>query len=132
MELDQLWQTTLSEIELQISRPNFLTWFKNSRLIEKKKDGEMIIGLANNFSKEWVRNKYHKIIFEILKNYDDSIKKIDYTVIENKVVFFNNVVDGFEKIDVGQQQRDFAMIALTTGQTGLQQILKMSMIRKPR
>ena len=57
MELDQLWQTTLSEIELQISRPNFLTWFKNSRLIEKKKDGEMIIGLANNFSKEWVRNK---------------------------------------------------------------------------
>ena len=97
MELDQLWQTTLSEIELQISRPNFLTWFKNSRLIEKKKDGEMIVGLANNFSKEWVRNKYHKIIFEILKNYDDSIKKIDYTVIENKVVFFNNVVDGFEK-----------------------------------
>ncbi len=97
MELDQLWQTTLSEIELQISRPNFLTWFKNSHLIEKKKDGEIIVGLANNFSKEWVRNKYHKIIFEILKNYDDSIKKIDYTVIENKVAFFNNVVDGFEK-----------------------------------
>ncbi|PIV31866.1 chromosomal replication initiator protein DnaA [Candidatus Wolfebacteria bacterium CG02_land_8_20_14_3_00_37_12] len=97
MELDQLWQTTLSEIELQISRPNFLTWFKNSSLVEKKKDGEIIIGLANNFSKEWVRNKYHKIIFEILKNHDDSIKKIDYTVIENKVAFFNNIAEGFEK-----------------------------------
>ena len=97
MELDQLWQTTLAEIELQISRPNFLTWFKNSSLVEKKKDGEIIIGLANNFSKEWVRNKYHKIIFEILKNHDDSIKKIDYTVIENKVAFFNNIAEGFEK-----------------------------------
>jgi len=97
MELDQLWQTTLSEIELQISRPNFLTWFKNSSLVEKKKDGEIIIGLANNFSKEWVRNKYHKIIFEILKNHDDSIKKIDYAVIKNKVAFFNNIAEGFEK-----------------------------------
>jgi len=97
MELDQLWQTTLSERELQISRPNFLTWFKNSSLVEKKKDGEIIIGLANNFSKEWVRNKYHKIIFEILKNHDDSIKKIDYAVIKNKVAFFNNIAEGFEK-----------------------------------
>ncbi|MCL5004856.1 MAG: chromosomal replication initiator protein DnaA [Patescibacteria group bacterium] len=96
MDLNQLWQTTLSEIELQISRPNFLTWFKNSSLVEKKKDGEIIIGLANNFSKEWVKNKYHKVIFEILKNYDDTIKKIEYTVIENKVSLFNNVADGFE------------------------------------
>ena len=81
MNLEQLWQTTLAEIELQISRPNFLTWFKNSRLLEKKEDGQILIGLANNFSKEWIQNKYHKIIFEILKNYDNSIKKVEYIVI---------------------------------------------------
>lgn len=99
MELEQLWRTTLSEVELQISRPNFLTWFKNSRLVEKKKDGELIIGLANNFSKEWIKNKYHKIIFEIIKNYDDSIKKIDYIVVENKIDFTkDDVLDvNFEK-----------------------------------
>jgi chromosomal replication initiator protein len=97
MDLNQLWQTTLSEIELQISRPNFLTWFKNSRLVEKKKDGEIIIGLANNFSKEWVKNKYHKVIFEILKNYDDTIKKIEYTVVENRVALFDDVANSFEK-----------------------------------
>ena len=86
MTTDQLWQTTLSEIELQISRPNFLTWLKNSQLLEKTDDGKILIGLANNFAKEWVENKYHKIIFEILKNYDDSIKKIEYVVCGDKVV----------------------------------------------
>ncbi|MEK7634513.1 MAG: chromosomal replication initiator protein DnaA [Patescibacteria group bacterium] len=84
MNLEQLWQATLSEIELQISRPNFLTWFKNSCLLEKKEDGQISVGLANNFSKEWVQNKYHKIIFEILKNSDDSIKKVEYIVIGAK------------------------------------------------
>ncbi|MEK7482125.1 MAG: chromosomal replication initiator protein DnaA [Patescibacteria group bacterium] len=88
MTTDQLWQTTLSEIELQISRPNFLTWLKNSQLLEKTDDGKISIGLANNFAKEWVENKYHKIIFEILKNYDDSIKKIEYVVCGDKAIIF--------------------------------------------
>lgn len=90
MDLNQLWQTTLSEIELQISRPNFLTWFKNSCLMEKKDDGYIVIGLANTFSKEWVENKYHKIIFEILKNHDDSIKKVEYIVVGNKAIIFKS------------------------------------------
>ena len=84
MNTNQLWQTVLSEIELQISRPNFLTWLKNSQLCDKKDTGEVIIGLSNNFAKEWVENKYHKIIFEILKNNDDSIKKIEYVVMDQK------------------------------------------------
>lgn len=89
MNLEQLWRTTLSEVELQISRPNFLTWLKNSCLLEKNEDGEIKIGLANVFAKEWVENKYHKIIFEALKTNDESVKKIEYVVIGVKTVSFN-------------------------------------------
>ncbi|MEK7658173.1 MAG: chromosomal replication initiator protein DnaA [Patescibacteria group bacterium] len=90
MNLEQLWRTTLSEIELQISRPNFLTWLKNSYLLEKKETGEVRIGLANVFAKEWVENKYHKIIFEILKTHDDSVKKIEYVVVDGQILSFKN------------------------------------------
>lgn len=89
MDLDQIWQTTLSEIELQISRPNFLTWLKNSRLIEKNDDGQVSVGLSNNFAREWVANKYHKMIFEALRSCDSSIKKIEYVVLSEKNLFFN-------------------------------------------
>ncbi|MDP3015405.1 MAG: chromosomal replication initiator protein DnaA [bacterium] len=86
MDLNQLWQSTLAELELQISRPNFLTWLKNSRLIKKEDDGKILIGLGNNFAKEWVENKYHKMVFEVLRSFDETIKKVEYTVLmeENK------------------------------------------------
>ncbi|KKQ23401.1 hypothetical protein A2999_00060 [Candidatus Wolfebacteria bacterium RIFCSPLOWO2_01_FULL_38_11] len=102
---EQLWQSALSEIELQISRPNFLTWLKNSRLIEKKDTGEILIGLSNNFAKEWVENKYHKLIFEIIKNLDDSIKKIEYSVIGAANPSFEKI--SLESIDINIGQLTF-------------------------
>ncbi len=86
MDLNQLWQSTLAELELQISRPNFLTWLKNSRLIKKEDGGRILIGLGNNFAKEWVENKYHKMVLEVLRSFDETIKKVEYTVLmeENK------------------------------------------------
>ncbi|MEX1014484.1 MAG: chromosomal replication initiator protein DnaA [Candidatus Paceibacterota bacterium] len=82
MDFEKTWQTVLSEIELQISRPNFLTWLKQSQLIEKKtKDGLAIVSLPNNFAKEWVKNRYHKIILGSLRSIDGDIKNIDYVVV---------------------------------------------------
>lgn len=78
-ELHQIWQTALGEIELQISRPNFVTWLKNSRLLDKQ-EGVAIISLPNNFAKEWVENKYHKIILAALRNIDETTKKVEYTI----------------------------------------------------
>jgi chromosomal replication initiator protein len=81
MDINQVWQSTLAELELQISRPNFLTWLKNSRLIKKEDDGQVVIGLVNNFAKEWVENKYHKTIFETLRSLDETIKRVEYVVL---------------------------------------------------
>ncbi|TSC81248.1 MAG: chromosomal replication initiator protein DnaA, partial [Parcubacteria group bacterium Gr01-1014_19] len=79
MNLEELWKSALGEIELQISQPNFLTWFKNSRLLDKK-DGAALIGLQSNFARDWVQDKYYKVILGALRNLDDSTKKVDFIV----------------------------------------------------
>lgn len=79
MELEHLWQSALGEIELQVSRPNYVTWLKNSRLIDKQ-EGIAVVSLPNNFAKEWVENKYHKIILSAVRNLDASTKKIQFVV----------------------------------------------------
>ena len=79
MDLNQLWQSVLGEIGLQISRPNFITWLKNSQLIEKK-DGVALVALPNNFAKNWVQTKYHKIILGALRSIDENTKKVDFIV----------------------------------------------------
>ncbi len=79
MEREELWRTVLSEIEIQISRPNFLTWLKNSRLIASE-DGLALVALPNHFAKEWVETKYHKLILGTIRNFNGSVKKVEYLV----------------------------------------------------
>jgi len=78
-ELDELWENVLSDIEVQVSKPNFLTWFKNSRLLESR-DGSALVALPNNFAKEWVETKYHKLILGSIRSIDGSTKQIEYVV----------------------------------------------------
>ena len=76
---EELWQAVLSEIELKMSRPNYLTWLKNSRLVENR-DGVALVALPNNFAKEWVEVKYHKLILGSMRTFNGSTKKIEYVV----------------------------------------------------
>jgi len=81
MTIEELWKSVLGEIELHISRPNFLTWLKQSHLMQKDdKNGVVLVGLPNNFAKEWVQGRYHKLILGSLRSLDGSIKSVDYVV----------------------------------------------------
>ncbi len=77
--LEQLWGTVLSDIELRISKPNFLTWLKNSRLIENS-EGSALVALPNNFAKEWVETKYHKLILGSMRSINGTTKHVEYVV----------------------------------------------------
>jgi chromosomal replication initiator protein len=102
MNHNELWKTVLGEIEVQISRPNFLTWLKNSELVNKdEKEGIALVGLPNNFAKEWVKNRYHKIILGSLRNVDSSIKQVNYTVTSTapQIVKKKEVPRGLELTD---------------------------------
>jgi len=79
MHNEELWQSVLSEIELQVSRANFLTWLKNSRLVGGSEE-LIIIALPNHFAKEWVETKYDKLILGTVRNFATSIKKVEYVV----------------------------------------------------
>ncbi len=76
---NELWELVLSELEIQVSRANFLTWLKNSRLL-KVAEGEAVVALPNHFAKEWVEAKYSKMILGLIRTHDESVKKIDYLV----------------------------------------------------
>jgi len=84
--LEKLWQSVLGEMETQLSRANFATWLKNSQLADER-DGTLFITLPNNFAKEWVENKYNKNILGIARNFDDSVRKLEFMVSGQKQEF---------------------------------------------
>lgn len=79
MTNEQLWQAALGELELYISKANFTTWFKNTSIVSKN-DQEITIGVSNGFTKEWLENKYHKLILKAVQNVCSEIRKINYKI----------------------------------------------------
>jgi chromosomal replication initiator protein len=75
MTNEELWQAALGEIELSISKANFITWFKNTAILSNE-NGKIVIGVPNGFYKEWLENKYRIHIINALKNFDSGIKEI--------------------------------------------------------
>lgn len=75
MTNEELWQAALGEIELSISRANFITWFKNTS-ISAIKDGHVMVSVPNGFAKEWLENKYNLYILRALRNIQGNIKSV--------------------------------------------------------
>ncbi|MFA5413600.1 MAG: chromosomal replication initiator protein DnaA [Patescibacteria group bacterium] len=76
----QLWQAVLGELELNLTKANFTTWFKNTAI--SFVDGEKItVGVPNTFTKAWLENKYHQSILKTLqKIVGGHIKEVTYRV----------------------------------------------------
>jgi len=79
MDLQEFWKNALGTIELEVSRPNFITWLKNSELVDKQ-EGTAIVALPNVFAKEWVQNKYYKTILASIRSLDETTKKVEFVV----------------------------------------------------
>jgi chromosomal replication initiator protein len=80
MNNEQTWQAALGEIELNLSKANFTTWFKNS-FISSLEEGKVIICVPNSFTKSWLENKYRKEIVSALEHViNGKIKEIIYKV----------------------------------------------------
>jgi len=75
----QLWGNTLRELENELSRANFSTWFKNTAII-KQDDGMVIVGVPNEFVKDWLQNKFHKMILKSLRGLSENIRGVEYSV----------------------------------------------------
>jgi chromosomal replication initiator protein len=75
----QLWEHALAEIELNVSKANFSTWFKNTQII-KRESGTIFLGVPNEFVKDWLFNKYHKFILRALRGADEGTRGLEYIV----------------------------------------------------
>ena len=79
MNNTELWQSVLAQMQFHISKANFATWFQNTEILSKENE-KIIISVPNAFSKEWLSNKYNKLILKILHNIDESIKDLDFVI----------------------------------------------------
>jgi len=79
MTKEELWESVLAQLQFKVSKANFATWLKNTRITQMT-NGEVYVAVPNTFSREWLSKKYHHSIFEVLREVDPQIKSIKYII----------------------------------------------------
>lgn len=79
MDIKQLWKNCLVEIEGTVSKANFSTWFKNTCIL-KEEGGIVYIGVPNEFVRDWIKNKYHKLITKTIADSFENMRAIEYMI----------------------------------------------------
>ena len=84
MNIKELWKNCLVEIEAGMSKANFSTWFKNTSIV-KEDTGVVYIGVPNEFVRDWLMNKYHKLITKTIADTYENMRAVEYiiTKVEN-------------------------------------------------
>ncbi len=78
-----LWQSVLGEIEVSVSHATFMTWFKNTELLETS-NGSVTIAVPNIFAQRQFEVKFNDQIRSILQKNGVTPETITYVVKTNQ------------------------------------------------
>ncbi|MEW5783623.1 MAG: chromosomal replication initiator protein DnaA [Bacillota bacterium] len=73
--LEDIWQSTLSEMSKELTKPSFETWLKSTRPVSLT-NSCLVIEVPNDFTKEWFETRYRDLIIKTLRQ----ITQNDYTI----------------------------------------------------
>ncbi len=80
MNNTEIWQAVLAELELSISKANFITWFKNTGIVSVG-EGQVVLCVPNTFARAWFEKKYHQMIIKSLERImGKPVRKLDYKI----------------------------------------------------
>ncbi len=79
VDTKKIWEDTLVDIELSVSRANFSTWFKGTHIV-KIEDDIVYIGVPSQFYKDWLADKHHKTILRALRNVEPNTRGVEYVI----------------------------------------------------
>ncbi len=100
LDVKQLWEKCLVEIENDVSKANFSTWFRNTSIL-REESGVVYVGVPNEFVRDWLKNKYHKLITKTMAGFFDTMRAVEYSItktegthkdipVQNSESFLNN------------------------------------------
>ncbi|MCX6778758.1 MAG: chromosomal replication initiator protein DnaA [Candidatus Magasanikbacteria bacterium] len=85
MTPQQIWEAVLAELELSVSRANFITWFKNTFLGSFEND-EAVICVPSAFYKMYLEKKFHPTLVKLIeKNSGLQLRSLTYRIETKKV-----------------------------------------------
>lgn len=88
----RIWKAVLGEIELTVSRGNFVTWFKNTQLLQAD-SAKTIVGVPNIFIKQQMEKKYVELLVDVLEKNGIRSEEVIFKIYDSKAVSTRKTAD---------------------------------------
>jgi chromosomal replication initiator protein len=85
MTPETAWKATLGELELQMTKATFNTWLKDARLLASE-DEEYVIGVRNDYAKDWLENRLHCTISRTLSAISNQQVELRFVVWSDELI----------------------------------------------
>jgi chromosomal replication initiator protein len=77
LDKQDFWRQVLESVRSKVSYPDFITWFKNTTLLESS-DGVLKVGVSMPIAAKWLRDRFHQQILESVKALNPSFQEVSY------------------------------------------------------
>jgi len=79
MTPQQTWETTLTQLQLQMTDATFDSWLKDTTLLDAS-NGTWFVGVKNNMAKEWLESRLHDTITRTISGIAGHNVALDFVV----------------------------------------------------
>ena len=76
----QVWEAVLGELQIQVTRPSYETWLKDTIGIAKER-GEFIVGTPNAFVAEMLEQRMYSLISQAMERVTNSRSEVRFQVL---------------------------------------------------
>jgi chromosomal replication initiator protein len=74
-----IWRAVLGELEVSLSKPNFVTWFRDTSLLSLS-GASAEVSVPSAFAKEWLEAKFSNDILAALKKHAPDLSSVSFRV----------------------------------------------------
>ncbi len=84
MNLQQAWQATLGQLQMEMPKASFDTWVRNAEPV-KQNGNSVTIGVQNAYARDWLDSRLSSTITHLLGGYMESPVNVDFQVWHHEV-----------------------------------------------
>lgn len=75
----EIWEAALGELQLQVNKPNYDTWLKDTTGLSYR-DDIFVIGVPNVFAAEWLKNRLYSLIKRTVSSITGKATHVEFEI----------------------------------------------------
>ncbi len=85
MDAIRLWRAAVGQLELELAKPTFDTWLRNTWAVSYE-DGVLVIGVQSAYAKDWLENRLYALIQRVVSKTAGRTVSARFVVRRNEAV----------------------------------------------